>query len=47
MEYDGNVPPLVISLSKIMSDLHIIATKSKLSRIIKADPNIIKNSIHW
>ena len=31
----------MISLSRIMSDLHISATKSTISRVIKADPNII------
>ena len=30
----------MISLSKIISDLHISATKSTISRVIKADPNI-------
>ena len=31
----------MISLSKIMSDLHISVNKSTISRIIKADSNII------
>ena len=31
----------MISHSKIMSDLHISANKSTISRVIKADPNII------
>ena len=35
----------MISLSKIMSDLHISAAKSTIPGVIKADPNIINKKI--